>query len=597
MSYAPPIDEMRFALEAAAGLERLRGLPGSEAIEPDMLGRILDEAGRLARDVIAPLNVVGDRIGSRLENGVVRTPPGWREAYRAFVDGGWNGLPCDLDHGGQGMPWALAAAVQEMVQAANLSFGLCPLLTAGAIELLQAHGSAAQKATYLPKMIAGTWTGTMNLTEPQAGSDVGALRTRAVRDPAGAWRITGQKIYITYGDHDLAENVVHMVLARTPEAPAGSRGISLFIVPKRIVGADGSPGAANDLRVVGLENKLGVHASPTCVMAYGDGGGALGELVGEENRGLEYMFTMMNNARLAVGLQGVAVAERAFQQARAYARSRVQSRELGARDATPVPIIRHPDVRRMLLLMRTGAEASRGLAYLAAVEMDLARRHPDPAARAAHQARVDLLIPVVKAWSTDLGVEIASLGVQVHGGTGFVEETGAAQHYRDARILPIYEGTNGIQANDLVFRKLGRDGGAAARVFVAETVALAERLGALPGDDAATLAGQLADGARTLHAASEAMATMQKEAPRAAAAGAAPFLRLFGLVAGGHVMAKGAIAALAQLADRPRDADFLRARLVSARFYADHWLSQAPSLLHAATRAGDAVVALADDDI
>jgi alkylation response protein AidB-like acyl-CoA dehydrogenase len=596
MSYAPPLDEMRFALEAAAGIDRLRGLAGSEAVEPDMLGQILDEAGRLARDVIAPLNAIGDRTGSRLENGVVRTPPGWQEAYRAFVEGGWNSLPCEPEHGGQGMPWALATAVQEMVQAANLSFGLCPLLTAGAIDLLQAHASAAQKATYLPKMIAGTWTGTMNLTEPQAGSDVGALRTRAV--PAdGVWRITGQKIYITYGDHDLAENVVHMVLARTPGAPAGSRGISLFIVPKRLVDADGRPGTANDLRVVSLEHKLGVHASPTCVMAYGDGGGAIGELVGEENRGLEYMFTMMNNARLAVGLQGVAVAERAFQQARTYARARIQSRELGARDATPVPIIRHPDVRRMLMLMRTGAEASRGLAYLAAVEMDLARRHPDPASRAAHQARVDLLIPVVKAWSTDLGVEIASLGVQVHGGMGFIEETGAAQHYRDARILPIYEGTNGIQANDLVFRKLGRDGGAAARGFVAETLDLCARLADLPGDDAATLAVQLAAGARALHAATDALVALQKDSPRVAAAGASPYLRLFGLVAGGHVMAKSAIAALTQLTGEPSHAAFLRARVVSARFYADHWLSQAPPLLHAATKAGEAVVALADDEI
>ena len=392
-------------------------------------------------------------------------------------------------------------------------------------------------------------------------------------------------------------NVVHMVLARTPGAPPGSRGISLFIVPKFLVGEDGRPGARNDLRAVSLENKLGIHASPTCVMAYGDDGGAIGELVGEENRGLEYMFTMMNNARLAVGLQGVAIAERAFQQARAYALSRVQSRELGSRDPAPVPIVRHPDVRRMLMTMRTGIEAARGLAYLAATELDLSRRHPDEAARAAHQARVDLLIPVVKAWSTDIGVEIASMGVQVHGGMGFVEETGAAQHYRDARILPIYEGTNGIQANDLVFRKLGRDSGAAAASFLAEAREGAAALAAHPGDDATAIAARLRAGLDALDAATQAMVALQSASPRRAAAGAAPYLRLFGLVAGGHVLARGAIAALAGLAAGPADAAFLRARLASARFYADHWLSQAPSLVHAAVEGGALVEALGDDEI
>ncbi|MBM3627443.1 MAG: acyl-CoA dehydrogenase [Alphaproteobacteria bacterium] len=596
MAYAPPVAEMRFALEEMAGLSRLRALDADGHLDHATLDQVLGEAARLARDAIAPLNHPGDRAGSRLDNGVVRTPPGWREAYGAFVEGGWNALPFAPEHGGQGMPWAVATTVHEMWESASLAFALCPLLTAGATDLLQAHGSAAQKARYLPRMVEGSWTGTMNLTEPQAGSDVGALRTRATPD-GDRWRIVGQKIYITYGDHDLTENVVHMVLARTPGAPPGSRGISLFIVPKFLVGEDGRPGARNDLRVVSLENKLGIHASPTCVMAYGDDGGAIGELVGEENRGLEYMFTMMNNARLAVGLQGVAIAERAFQQARAYALSRVQSRELGARDPAPVPIIRHPDVRRMLMTMRTGIEAARGLAYLAATELDLSRRHPDEAARAAHQARVDLLIPVVKAWSTDLGVEIASMGVQVHGGMGFVEETGAAQHYRDARILPIYEGTNGIQANDLVFRKLGRDSGAAAESFIAEAREGAAALAAHPGDDAAAIAARLRAGLDALDAATRAMVALQAASPRRAAAGAAPYLRLFGLVAGGHVLARGAIAALAGLAAGPADAAFLRARLASARFYADHWLSQAPSLVHAAIEGGALVEALADDEI
>ncbi|MFZ9635472.1 MAG: acyl-CoA dehydrogenase, partial [Alphaproteobacteria bacterium] len=538
MTYAPPLAEMRFALEEMAGLGRLRALDADGHLDHATLDQVLGEAARLARDAIAPLNHSGHRAGARLDNGVVRTPPGWRQAYGAFVEGGWNALPFAPEHGGQGMPWAVATAVHEMWESASLAFALCPLLTAGATDLLQAHGSEAQKAKYLPRMVEGSWTGTMNLTEPQAGSDVGALRTRATPD-GDRWRIVGQKIYITYGDHDLTENVIHMVLARTPGAPAGSRGISLFIVPKFLVGEDGRPGARNDLRVVSLENKLGIHASPTCVMAYGDDGGAIGELVGEENRGLEYMFTMMNNARLAVGLQGVAIAERAFQQARAYALSRVQSRELGSRDPGPVPIVRHPDVRRMLMTMRTGIEAARGLAYLAATELDLSRRHPDEAARAAHQARVDLLIPVVKAWATDLGVEIASMGVQVHGGMGFVEETGAAQHYRDARILPIYEGTNGIQANDLVFRKLGRDAGAAAASFLDEARADADALAAHAGDDAAAIVARLRAGLDALAAAPRAMVALQAASPRRAAAGASPYLRLFGLVAGGHVLARG----------------------------------------------------------
>ncbi len=596
MSYAPPIDEIRFALEAVAGIGRLRDLPGGDAIEAQTVTQIFEEAGKFASEVIAPLSRGGDKIGSKLENGIVRTPPGWRDAYRAYVENGWNTLAFDSAHGGQDLPWGVSTAVFEMWQSADLSFSLCPLLTAGAIELLHAHGSVAQKGIFLRQMIAGTWTGTMNLTEPQAGSDVGALKTRAVR-AGDHYKITGQKIFITYGDHDLTDNIVHMVLARTPTAPPGSRGISLFIVPKRIVNADGTLGAQNDLRVVGLEHKLGIHASPTCVMAFGDGGGATGYLIGEENRGLEYMFTMMNNARLAVGLQGVAIAERAYQRARDFARARVQSRELGSRAPEPVAIIRHPDVRRMLMLMRTGAEAARGLTYLTAVELDLARRHPDEATRTAHQLRCDLLIPVVKAWATDLAVEIASLGVQVHGGMGFIEETGAAQHYRDARILPIYEGTNGIHANDLVFRKLGRDDGDTAAHFIADIETLVAELAQLPGDDAATISAQLRHGAAALADATTQLVALQKHDPRAAAAGAAPYLRLFGLVAGGFVMAKAAAVALRALARSKENAAFLRSKLVSARFYADHWLSAAPSLVHAATAASSSMLALDDAEI
>ena len=445
MTYAAPLKDMRFVLEHVAGLDQIARLPGGDAADPELVEQILAQAGAFAAEQLAPLNVVGDRQGSRLENGVVRTPEGWREAYRQHVDGGWNSVPFEPDFGGQGVPWLVATAVNEMWQSANMAFALCPLLNMGAVELLSAHGSPEQKSVYLAKMVSGDWTGTMNLTEPQAGSDVGALRTRAVAEN-GHYRIKGQKIFITYGEHDLTENIVHMVLARTPDAPPGSRGISLFIVPKFLPGPDGRPKDRNDLRCVSLEHKLGIHASPTAVMAYGDNDGAIGFLVGEENRGLEYMFTMMNNARLNVGLQGVAIAERAYQQACAYARTRVQGREFGASGkAAAVPIIRHPDVRRMLLTMRAATEAARALTYYAFAALDLAKRHPDAAERARHQARVDLLTPVAKAWSTDIGVEVASIGIQVHGGMGFIEETGAAQHLRDARIAPIYEGTNGIQ--------------------------------------------------------------------------------------------------------------------------------------------------------
>src|SRR5437763_2760630 len=455
--YLAPLADMRFTLREISGLADVATLPSCEQAAPDLVDQVLDQAAKVAGDVIAPLNAVGDRERSRLENGVVRTPTGFADAYRSYVEGGWNSLPFDPAHGGQGLPQVVSTAVLEIWSSANMSFSLCPLLNIGAVELLQAHGSPEQKRLYLEKMISGEWTGTMNLTEPQAGSDVGALRTRAVKK-GDHYEITGQKIFITYGDHDMAANIVHMVLARLPDAPAGTRGISLFLVPKRLVNPDGSLGAHNDLRCVSLEHKLGIHGSPTCVMAYGDRGGAAGYLVGEPNRGIECMFTMMNNARLNVGLQGVAIAERAYQQARDFARQRVQGRPAGVKAEGPLPIIHHPDVRRMLLDMRASTEAARALTYYVAAGIDRARHHPDADERARQQRRVDLLIPVVKAWCTDLGAEVASTGVQVHGGMGYVEETGAAQHLRDARIAPIYEGTNGIQANDLVARKLARDG-------------------------------------------------------------------------------------------------------------------------------------------
>ncbi len=592
--YRPPIREMQFVLEQVVGLDRLAALPGGESVAPDLVGHVLEEAGKLAADVLAPLNRVGDRQPARLDNGVVRTPPGFREAYRHYVDGGWNSVPFPPDHGGQGLPWVIATAVQEMWNAANMGWALGPMLTVGAVEAIATHGTAEQKRLYLPKLISGEWTGTMNLTEPQAGSDVGALRTRAVRE-GDHYRITGQKIFITYGDHDWTDNIVHLVLARLPDAPAGSRGISLFLVPKFLVRSDGSLGERNDLRVVSLEHKLGIHASPTCVMAYGDNGGAIGTLIGRENEGLACMFTMMNNMRLDVGVQGVAMAERAYQHALAYARQRVQSRDVASRSPEPVAIIRHPDVRRMLMTMKALTEASRALAYSTFASLDLANRLPPGPEQAAMAARADLLTPVVKAWSTDIGCEVASLGVQIHGGMGFIEETGAAQHYRDVRITPIYEGTNGIQANDLVFRKIARDKGAAARAFLAEIREIAVELAAQPGDDAAVVGRTLGAGHDALEGATDWVVASSEGDIRRAAASAAAYLRLFGIVAGGAMMARQIAAALRALGAGGGDSAFFETRVAVARFYADHVLSQAPALVHPIVAGATSVLALDDD--
>jgi 3-(methylthio)propanoyl-CoA dehydrogenase len=553
--YAAPLADMRFTLTEIAGIGEIAGLPGCEQATSDVVDAVLEEAGKLAGGVLAPLNHTGDQQASRLENGVVRTPDGFKEAYAQYVEGGWNALPFPPEHGGQGLPMALSTAVFEMWNSANMGFALCPLLNVGAVEALAAHGTKEQQRLYLPYLISGEWTGTMNLTEPQAGSDVGALRTRAVRD-GDHYRITGQKIFITYGEHDLAENIVHLVLARLPDAPAGTRGISLFLVPKFMVNADGTLGQRNDVRCVSLEHKLGIHASPTCVLAYGDNIGAQGFLVGEENRGMECMFTMMNNARLNVGLQGVAIAERAYQQARDFARQRVQGRPVTAKDAGNHPIIEHPDVRRMLLQMRAQTEAMRALAYYTAGAIDRARHHPQTETRAMQQRRVDLLIPVVKAWSTDAGVEVASIGMQVHGGMGFIEETGAAQHLRDSRIAPIYEGTNGIQANDLVGRKLLRDKGMAAKELLDEMRALDAPLAAAKGDDIAAIRRALAPGIDALAAASDWMVMHGAADPPRALAGAVPYLRLAGAVTGGWLMAQGALAAQRHLAERDGDARF-----------------------------------------
>ncbi|HWB50291.1 MAG TPA: acyl-CoA dehydrogenase [Stellaceae bacterium] len=562
MTYAAPLADMRLVLDT------LGDLPADAA---EVAGAVLDEAAKFAENELAPLNRIGDTVGSVLENGVVRTPPGFREAYRKYVEAGWNAVHSPPEIGGQGLPQALAATLTEMWNAACMGWALCPLLNHGAVEMLAAHGSSEQKARYLPKLVSGEWTGTMNLTEPQAGSDLGALRTRAVPASDPRWgehyRISGQKIFITYGDHDFTDNTIHMVLARLPDAPPGSRGISLFLVPKFLLDANGRPGERNDIRTLRLEEKLGIHASPTCVLAYGEDGGAIGWRIGEPHRGLEAMFTMMNSERLLVGVQGVAIAERAYQGALAYARTRVQGQPAGRPrpmengDSTP-PIVHHPDVRRMLLSMRAQTEAARALAYFGAAAIDAAHRDPK------QQHRADLLIPVVKAWCSDKGIEIASTGVQVHGGMGYIEETGAAQHYRDARIAAIYEGTNGIQAGDLVGRKLGRDRGEAARALFAE---IGASLDALAGR-AAALRAPLAAG---LGALDDATAYLVEADPALAAAGSVPYLNLFGTVAAGWLMAR--LAAAAGEAGHSLAA----AKLATARFYADHVLAAAPAMLPA----------------
>ncbi len=588
--YNAPLADMRFVLGEIAGLKEIADLPGYEEATPDLAEAILTEAGRLAKDVLAPLNRTGDQEGCTLENGAVRMPKGFPEAYRLFVEGGWGSLPFDPEHGGQGLPWTLSIAVQEMWSAANLSFSLAPLLTQGAVESLQVHGTAEQKTAYLPNMISGRWSGTMNLTEPQAGSDVGALKTRAVKQD-DHYLITGQKIFITWGDHDCAENIVHMVLARTPDAPAGTRGISLFIVPKFLPKEDGTLGARNDLRCVSLEHKLGIHASPTAVMAYGDSGGAIGYLLGEENQGMACMFTMMNNARISVGVQGLAIAERAYQQARDFARERIQSRAIDSKDAGGVAIIQHPDVRRTLMTMKASVEAMRALAYLAAATLDKAKRAPEAGERAAAQARIDLLTPLVKSWLTDCGCEIASLGVQVHGGMGFIEESGAAQHYRDARILPIYEGTNGIQAMDLVCRKLPLGNGDVMQGYLAELDATVADVAASNAPDFGQMAERLAQSVDALRRSSEWMAQAVVRRPEAALAGATDYLRVFGLTAGAVYLARGALYVQRQSGD---DGIVMPGKryVALARYFAEHLSVETAGLATSVMSGGDAVLML-----
>ncbi|MFM0232752.1 acyl-CoA dehydrogenase C-terminal domain-containing protein [Paraburkholderia sediminicola] len=578
-TYIAPLRDMRFVMTELAELGELSSLPGYEEATPELAEAVLEEAARLATEVLAPLNKPGDEQGARLTSDGVVAADGFAAAYRQFVAGGWSGLSGDPEFGGQGLPELLQAATVEMWNSSNMAFALCPLLTAGATEALRQHGSDDLKARYLPKMVSGEWTGTMNLTEPQAGSDLAAVRTKAVPD-GDHYRLSGQKIFITWGDHDMTDNVIHLVLARTPDAPEGVRGISLFLVPKFLLNADGSPGARNDVHCVSLEHKLGIHASPTCVMSFGDQDGAIGYLVGQENKGLAHMFTMMNEARQKVGIQGLAIAERAYQQAREYAKERVQGRLAASRSGGAVAIIHHPDVRRMLMTMKSQIEAMRAFAYVMAADMDRAHRDPDAGERARRQVRADLLIPVLKAWCTELGVEIASTGVQVHGGMGYIEETGACQFLRDARIAPIYEGTTGIQAADLAGRKLASDKGAGMAELVAEMRQTALELERSTDAQVASVGTSLAAGVQALEDATAWMLQALATQPDAALASSVDYLMLTGYVCGGWQMGRAALVASEKSAAN-EDPDFHRTKLATARFYADKILPKANALLEA----------------
>jgi 3-(methylthio)propanoyl-CoA dehydrogenase len=590
--YQAPLADMKFVLRELVDFELLAQLPGFGDATLDVAEAVLDEAAKFAGGVLSPLNRSGDVEGARWKEGQVLTAGGWKQAYEQFAADGWGALSCPAEFGGQNLPRVLSALIEEMWNGANVAFALCPMLTRGAIDAIELRGSQALRDRYIPKMVSGEWTGTMNLTEPQAGSDLSAVRTRAAPTGDGRYLVTGQKIFITYGEHDLTGNIIHMVLARVTGAPEGVKGISLFLVPKFLVNTDGSLGARNDVHCISIEHKLGIHASPTCVLAYGQNGGAVGELIGEENRGLEYMFIMMNAARYSVGIEGVGIAERAYQAALSYARERVQSTEAGVRGGPRVSIVHHPDVRRMLLLMKSQTEAMRALAAIVAVSLDAARLHPDAEERERHQAVADLMIPVIKGWCTENSVDIASLGIQVHGGVGFVEETGASQYLRDARITPIYEGTTGIQANDLIGRKLARDGGRAAQAVILQMRGLAGDLTAepnLPG-----LAPAFSTAIDALERALRYVVENYATDIRGVSVGAVPMLKLLGIVAGGWQLLRSALISQQRLAGKKggsAEAAFYEAKISTARFYADHVLSQAPGLAHSIVHGAAAALA------
>ena len=579
-------------LNHVTDLEAISKLNGYQHADPATVSTILEEAGRFFSEVMAPLNTVGDQQGSTLgEDGLVNTPDGFDAAYQKFVESGWSGAHLDPDWGGGGLPYLVGSVIQEMFKTSNMAFSLCGMLTQGAVEALVKHGSDELKEQYLEKLVSGEWTGTMNLTEPEAGSDVGALRSKAVKQDDGSYRIFGTKIFITWGDHELTDNVIHLVLARTEDAPEGTRGISMFLVPKYLLDQNGEPGERNDIKVVSLEHKLGIHASPTCVMSFGDDGdGALGYLIGDEMAGMRNMFTMMNVARIGVGMEGLAMAEAAYQQAVTYAHERIQGRPIGGESSESVAIVEHPDVRRMLLTIRANTEAMRCLLYYAAQTGDLSQHAEEDTERENASKLLGLLTPIVKAWMTDLGVEMTSLGLQVHGGMGYVEETGAAQFYRDSRIAPIYEGTNGIQAMDLVLRKVPVDGGAVVESLIQEMTGVLSEMS--DHDDLAVfrdeLTSALQDLADTSTYLGSKLASRNLDDPLAAAT---PYLAQFGTVLGGWLMAKAAVAAKAGPSEH--DQDFLDQKVITARFYGEHLLPQARGLV-ATIKAGNDLLAAAD---
>jgi 3-(methylthio)propanoyl-CoA dehydrogenase len=592
MSYKAPVKDMLFVMQALAGIENIAQLPGFEEAGYDTAAAVLEESARFSEGVIAPLNWAGDQNPSRFEAGQVFTTPGFKQAFRQYAEGGWQGLQHPTDFDGQGLPKLIHAACCEMINSANLSFALCPLLTDGAIEALLTAGTPEQQALYIPKMVSGEWTGTMNLTEPQAGSDLSMVRTRAEPQPDGSYKLFGTKIYITYGEHDMADNIVHLVLARVVGAPEGVKGISLFICPKVLQNAEGTAGTRNDVHCVSIEHKLGIKASPTAVLQYGDNGGAVAQLIGQENRGLEYMFIMMNAARFAVGVQGIALAERAYQHAVAYARDRVQSRPVDGSLNAAAPIIHHPDVRRMLMTMRAHTEGCRAMALVGAAAYDAAHAHPDAEVRKQNQAFYEFLVPLIKGLSTEMSLDVASLGVQVHGGMGFIEETGAAQYLRDAKILTIYEGTTAIQANDLVGRKTARDGGRTARGIAAQIAATEAELASRASPAGRKMAQQLGAARQAFLDVVDFVAGQTKASPNAVFAGSVPYLMLAGTVVAGWQMARALMAAEDRLADGI-DAEFMRAKIATARFYGDHILNKTTALRDSIVEGADSVTALA----
>jgi alkylation response protein AidB-like acyl-CoA dehydrogenase len=595
MSYVAPVKDMLFCMKELAGLEAVSQLPGFEEAGLETAQAVLEESAKFNEGVLAPLNFEGDKNPSYWKDGKVFTTPGFKDAFRQFGEGGWQGLQHPADFGGQGLPKTIGSACIEMLNSANMSFALCPLLTDGAIEALLTAGSPELQSAYLPKMISGEWTGTMNLTEPQAGSDLALVRTRAEPQPDGTYKIFGTKIFITYGEHDMAGNIVHLVLARVVGAPEGVKGISLFVVPKFMVKADGSLGERNDAHCVSIEHKMGIKASPTAVLQFGDHGGAIGYLVGQENRGLEYMFIMMNAARYAVGVQGIAVAERAYQKAVAYAKERVQSRPVDGSINKSAPIIHHPDVKRMLMTMRSLVEGCRAMAITAASAYDAAHAHPDAEVRKQNQAFYEFMVPLVKGFSTEMSLEVTSLGVQVHGGMGFIEETGAAQYYRDAKILTIYEGTTAIQANDLVGRKTARDGGQTAKAIAQQIATTEAELAKRDSVAARAMAKRLTAARVAFEQVVDFIAGNTKGNPNAAFAGSVPYLMLAGNLVAGWQLARALLVAEAQLAAGEGDAAFLNAKVTTARFYADHILSRVPGVRDAIVEGADSVTALALD--